>query len=54
MEKMLGIFRQNVPVKLVVHTDEICSRCPNNEEHLWRLLVEQYLQSHAKPVGVIV
>lgn len=54
MEKMLGIFRQNVPVKLVVHTDEICSRCPNNEEHLWRLPVEQYLQSHAKPVGVIV
>lgn len=31
MGEMLEIFQQNVPVKLTVSTDEICSACPNNE-----------------------
>lgn len=54
MEKMLGIFQQNVPVKLVVHTDEICSRCPNNEEHLCnsRDKVEVYDREVLKTCGL--
>lgn len=32
MEKMLKEFQKNIPVRLVVHTDEICSACPNNEK----------------------
>lgn len=30
MGEMLRIFETNVPVKLTVSTDEICSACPNN------------------------
>lgn len=34
MEKMLKEFQKNLPVRLVVHTDEICSACPNNEKNV--------------------
>lgn len=29
MEKMLHILEQDVPIRLVVSLDEICSACPN-------------------------
>ena len=32
MQEMLELFLKNIPVRLVVETDEICSACPNNRE----------------------
>jgi hypothetical protein len=32
MGEMLEIFEKDVPVRLTVATDEICSACPNNQE----------------------
>lgn len=34
MEHMLHVFQSNIPVRLIVHTDEICSACPNNDNNL--------------------
>lgn len=31
MQEMLEYFEKNVPVRLTVATDEICSACPNNK-----------------------
>ena len=31
MEKMLHILEQDVPIRLVVSLDEICSACPNHQ-----------------------
>ena len=39
MEKMLKEFQKNLPVRLVVHTDEICSACPNNEKNVCKVFL---------------
>ena len=31
MEKMLHVLEQDVPIRLVVSLDEICSACPNHQ-----------------------
>ena len=31
MEKMLHILEKDVPIRLVVSLDEICSACPNHQ-----------------------
>lgn len=31
MKEMIEIFKENPKVKLVLHADEICSACPNDE-----------------------
>lgn len=32
MGKMLELLQENPPVRLTVHTDRICRKCPNNRE----------------------
>ncbi len=32
MKEMIGIFKENPKLQLVLHTDEICTACPNNED----------------------
>lgn len=32
MQEMLELFEKDVPVRLTVSTDEICSACPNNRD----------------------
>lgn len=34
MGEMLKIFEKNIPVILTCAVDEICSACPNNQDHL--------------------
>ncbi|MCC8104625.1 MAG: DUF1284 domain-containing protein [Clostridiales bacterium] len=36
LERLTGMDTSGVPVRLVTHTDEICSACPNNEEGICR------------------
>ena len=53
MEHMLHVFEQNVSVRLVVRTDEICAACPNNENHLCNTMekVETYDRKVLKRCG---
>lgn len=44
MQEMLELFERDVPVKLTVAADEICSACPNNQGGICseQKLVEAY------------